>query len=79
MSAELLRRAASVAQDRGERTDEPDAVIHLAVAKAMSEVAHAWEISDGWAIDPDDDPIRFEDTLDGGWVEVARAYLKEDA
>lgn len=79
MSAELLRRAVDVAKARGNNPAEPDALIHLAVAKAMGEVAHAWEVADGWALDPDDDPIPFEDTLDGGWLDVARTYLKEVA
>ena len=52
--------------------------VALAVAKAMDDVAQAWEITDdGWTRDLDDDPIRFEDTVDGGWLAVARAYLGE--
>jgi hypothetical protein len=53
-------------------------VVALAVAKAMDDVADAWEIADGWALDLDDDPIRFEDTIDGGWLAVATAYLGGD-
>lgn len=50
-------------------------LVALAVAAAMDDVAQAWEIADGSALDPDGDPIRFEDTLDGGWLAVAQAYL----
>lgn len=53
--------------------------VALTVAKAMDDVADAWEICDGWTRDLDDDSIRFEDTVDGGWLNVARAYLGEDA
>lgn len=116
MSADLLRRAATLMRERAEAAtftrspwgvDEVGAVwaqeadgqhvpisrqstdrdaehiaswhpaVALAVAKAMDDVAQAWEISDGWARDLDDDPIRFEDTVDGGWLKVARAYLGE--
>ena len=49
--------------------------VALAVAKAMDDVAQAWENCDGWAYDYDDDQIRFEDTVEGGWLAVARAYL----
>jgi hypothetical protein len=52
--------------------------VALAVAKAMEDVAQAWEISDGWVLDLDDDSIRFEDTVDSGWLAVARAYLNEE-
>jgi len=54
--------------------------VALAVAKAMDDCAQAWEIcDDGWTRDVDDDAIRFEDTVDGGWLNVARAYLGEPA
>lgn len=53
--------------------------VALAVAKAMDDVAQAWEICDGWTHDLDDDSIRFEDTVDGGWLTVARAYLGESS
>ena len=53
--------------------------VALAVAKALDDVAQAWEICDGWATDPDDDEIPFEDTIDGGWVAVARVYLGEQS
>jgi hypothetical protein len=53
--------------------------VALAVAKAMDDVAHAWEIADeaddGWVYDADDNHYRFEETVDGGWLAVARAYL----
>lgn len=53
--------------------------VALAVAKALDDVAHAWEIADeaddGYVYDADDNHWRFEETVDGGWLEVARAYL----
>lgn len=56
-------------------------VVALAVAKAMDDVADAWEIADesndGLVRDLDDDLIPFEDTIDSGWVAAARAYLGE--
>lgn len=58
-------------------------VVALAVAKAMDAVAHAWEIADesadGWVYDADDNHYRFEETVDGGWLAVALAYLGEEA
>jgi len=58
-------------------------VVALAVAKAMDDVAHAWEIAneanEGWVYDPDNDPLPFEETVDAGWLTVARAYLGGDA
>lgn len=58
-------------------------VVALAVAKAMDDVALAWEIADeandGYVYDLDNDSIPFEDTVDAGWVAVARAYLGSDA
>jgi hypothetical protein len=57
--------------------------VALAVAKAMDDVAHAWEIADesadGYVYDADDNHWRFEETVDGGWLAVARAYLGESA
>lgn len=53
--------------------------VALAVAKAMDDVALAWEIADGWTRDLDGDAIRFEDTVDGGWLAVARTYLGQEA
>lgn len=53
--------------------------VALAVAKALDDVAQAWENCDGWTRDIDDDSIPFEDTVDGGWLSVARAYLGESA
>lgn len=133
MSAEILRRAASLMRERAEAATEgpwrfepegdsecgepgccsdywenriwgggvviaeshltsgPDSThiaswhpaVALAVAKAMGDVAHAWEIADesadGWVYDADDNHYRFDETVDGGWLAVARAYLGESA
>ena len=113
MSAEILRRAASLMRERATHPEvsgspweaSPHGDVHddgslwvcdsqsgdtaehiaswhpavaLAVAKAMDDCAQAWEIcDDGWTRDMDDDAIRFEDTVDGGWLNVARTYLGE--
>lgn len=77
----------SIGEDVGEGMCGQDAehiaswhpAVALAVAKAMDDVALAWEIADksddGYVYDADDNHWRFEETVDGGWLDVARAYL----
>lgn len=73
----LVAETGSVAEARHIASWHP--VVALAVAKAMDDVAHAWEIADeaadGYVYDADDNHYRFEETVDGGWLNVARAYL----
>lgn len=58
--------------------------VALAVAVWLDEVAHTWELvaaanEDGYSLDWDGYPIKFEETTDSHALTVARSYLGESA